>query len=430
MWATFGVILGISMCICLNYQGRREPNTQPAQPTVRTAISDKETDIYTIGDITDHIWSPDGTKMAYIKTPLHQGWNCELWVADKCPSNATLENHTLISSEAEYNRLLDWKGDWILFKIRREEGTPSAYYGRNELWKIRYNGTGLTQVTFTETNGIRDTWGTGYWINVGTVTWDGRFIPGTSLVYFVAHDGNGWYKTYVCNGDGTDSWYDISSPDYAWTWGVSPTGNKLVWGQMSNYYMPTTFKTSNVDGTNKKTIKTCSGVASPLILADGNTIIWQENDNTIMAVNMDNTVERTVAADEYLNAWYNYHPRELGAFLMGSNRVDGNMHVFRLNVNGSYCAQLTTGPYRDEMPIVSPDGKYLSYLRLPANYDKLSNTQPYPYELVVRNYAETPVSFTPPSDNIPGYSAYLVVGIASVVSGILVRKRLNKIRAI
>ncbi len=216
----FGFLLGVSLLMHLNYQGSLVPDTKPN--------SSQGTEIYSLpGNITDHIWSPDGTKLAYINAPRGQVWNCTHWVANR--SGYTLVDHTLLSSEAEAGGLEDWKDDWILFKIRHEEGTPASYYGRNELWKIRYNGTGLTQVTFTETNGIRTTWAYSTYTNRGTARY-GKFIPGTNLVYFNAHDGNGWYKQYVCNDDGTDVWYHISNPDYGFTYAVAPTSAKLFWG--------------------------------------------------------------------------------------------------------------------------------------------------------------------------------------------------------
>jgi Tol biopolymer transport system component len=371
------LLLGFSALIFTNYQ--RDLKTYNRTNSENPNISQG---IYTIANVSGHVWSPDGTKVAYVKSPNLEQYNCELWVAEKDPTSAELINHQLISSEVEYNGLLDWKGEWILYRIRREQGTPSSYYGRNELWKIRYNGENMTQVTFTETNGIRTTWSNPAYTNRGTAVW-GRFIPEAPLVYFHAHNGNGWYRTYVCNDDGTDSWYGISSPDYTWRPGLSPTGNKLLWGAQIDFGYPTTHKACNVDGSGKSTIKAFSSVIAMQVLADGNTVVWTENDN-IYAIDMDGTNQRTVLDDEYINRWYNYDPSNVQGLIMGSDRSDGNMHIYKINVDGTGIEQLTEGPYLDEYPALSPDGEYLSYLRLPFDFDKGSSTLPYPYELVIK----------------------------------------------
>ena len=378
---TLCFLLGFSMINFTNYQGNLQTNTQPNLKTPNSSA-----DIYTLSDISDHLWSPDGTKVAYIKSPIGEAWNCELWVADKNPSDAELINHVLIFSGAEHNGLEDWQGDWILFRIRLEEGTPSSYYGRNELWKIRADGTGMIQVTFSHTNGIRTS--SASWPNSGTVI-GGKFIPGTNLVYFHAHNGNGWYRTYVCNDDGTDAWYHISYPDYTWRPAMSPTGNKLLWGQQLDFGYPTTHKACNVDGSVRTTIKAFTSVIGVTVLADGNTVIWSENDN-IYAIDMDGTNERLVIDDGFIYKQLNYDPSDGQGLIMGSDRSDGNMHIYKINVDGTGLEQLTDGPYLDEFPILSLDGQYLSYLRLPYDFDKGSSTVPYPYELVVKSLA--PVS--------------------------------------
>ena len=381
------IIFGFSIVFVIysrfsNYQGNFENDNPP-----NLKISDE----YVISEpISDHFWSPDGTKLAYIKPPAGQWWNCELWIADKSPNSAQLINHQLIYTGTSLGGLIDWKGDWLLITIQFEEGTPSSYYGRSELWKIRPDGSDLTQVTFTNTNGIRTTWSNPAYTNRGTVGYSG-FIPGTNLVYFTAHNGNGWYKSYVCNDDGTDGWYHISNPDYAFSFGLSPTGNRLLWSHASYWNAPPTLRASNVDGSDRVTIKSFSERTSYITLADGNTIIWHRNDN-IYAIDMDGSNERTVIDDAYVNLAWNFNPANGQELIMGSDSLDGNMHLFKMNADGSDIVQLTdAGPYNDEYPIMSPDGQYISYLRLPYDFDKQTNPQPFPYDLVVKSLILTPI---------------------------------------
>jgi len=349
---------------------------------------------YTIPNVSDYLLSPDGTQVAYIKSPNGDTYNCELWVADKSPSG--LINHEMIRNDAEYEGLDDWQGDWILYRIRWWGGPfqryvhgPYSYYGRNELWKMRADGSGEPiQVTHTyyPNNGIKTT-ENGWYYDRGSVVW-GRFIPGTSLVYFHAHNGNGWYRTFVCNDDGTDEWYRISD---GWTWvpRLSPTGNKLLWGKQEDHQLPTIFKSCNVDGTGTTTIRNFHpqkiGVT---VLGDGNTLVWHQHNN-LYAMDMDGSNVRTVLDDEYvniMNIWGNYDPTDPQGLIMASNRdPDGNMHLFKMNVDGTGIEQLTEGPYNDEYPTLSPDGEYLSYLRLPEDFVKQGSPVPYPYELVIKS---------------------------------------------
>jgi Tol biopolymer transport system component len=114
--------------------------------------------IFEESNITDYIWSSDGKRIAYITVPEGQSGYGELWIAFKHPNQARLLHKHLIYSGADCDSLFDYQGKWILFMIQNQDGTPSNYYGRNELWKIRFNGDNLTQITFTNTNGIRTTW--------------------------------------------------------------------------------------------------------------------------------------------------------------------------------------------------------------------------------------------------------------------------------
>ena len=267
---------------------------------------------------------------------------------------------------------------------QNQDGTPPTYYGRNELWKVRFNGENLTQITFTYTNGIRTVWWNKAYTNRGTAAW-GRFILGTDLVYFTAHNGNGWYKAYTCKNDGTDQWNLISGNKYAFTKSMSPTGNKLVWGHASYWNNPTTLYAINVDGSDRVKIKAFPKRTFPLVLADGNTVIWSWNDGNIHVIDIDGNNEIKILDDAYLNYWENYHPIDGDSFLMRSNRAtDGNNHIFAISSDGTQIKQLTYGPYNDEGVMYSPYGRFIMYRRLPKDFDKSTSSTPYPYELVIK----------------------------------------------
>jgi hypothetical protein len=351
------------------------------QVDLKTPLSNQAADFYSIENCSGHMMSPDGTKVAYLKNPDLKWYNNELWVADRVPGSAELVNHMLISSEVAYGGILDWKGDWILYKIQREGGTPSSYYGKDELWRIKYDGTSKNQVTFTYTNGIRTQWWNHAYDNRGTVAW-GCFIPGTDKVYFYAHDGNGWYESFVCNTDGTDDWYRISYPDNTWRIAVSPTGNRLLWGAQWDFGWPTNYYSCNIDGSDRVPIKEFTSVIGVFVCGDGDTVVWHENNN-IYAIKMDGTGETIVIDDQHINQQAGYDPSDPQGFFMRSNRTDGNFHLYKIKVDGTIVQNLTDGPYNDEAPRTSSDGKFLSYLRLPAGF---TGSAPYPYELVIIPY--------------------------------------------
>ena len=342
------------------------------------------------GNITDYIWSSDGTQVAYVLCPEGQSWG-NLWVGDW--NGNELINLQLIYSEIEASGLDDWQGDWLLLRIRHENNVPEEYYGRGELWKIRDNGTELTQITLTYTNGIKNT-ENGYYYFRGSAGY-GRFIPGTDLVYFSAHDGNGWWKAYTCNADGTDQWNRISVSTYSFTIGMSPTGNKLVWGSSSYWDRPTTLYSSNIDGTGTKAMKEFDFKTSPLVLSDGDTVMYNRPDGEIGAIQIDGTNDRIILEDEYSNYLVDDNPVDGHSFLMRSNRSsDGYNHIYCVDVDGTSIIQLTGGPYNDYNAMYSPYGCSLLYKRLPV-----SGTS---YELAIAMVGE-------PVDDLPSTSIKMML---------------------
>ncbi len=335
-------------------------------------------------EVSDMLWSPDGTKVAFIKA-RECSLTGELWVADKIFNGTELLNKRLLCRGVATQGLEDWQGEEILF-IRSPYTIRS---GRNELWKIKEDGSDLVQITYTSTNGIKQSsrWKSLPWFS-GTAAW-GRFIPDTGLVYFAAHDGSGIYQSYVCNDDGTDDWQTVSAPENAFTVAMSPTGNKLLWGDADSANEPTTLRACNIDGSDRTTIKEFGGQIGVVVLEDGNTIAWSENGN-IYSIKMDGSEESTVIEDEYNNQIISANPANGGSMVMVSDRADdGNAHLFKVNRDGTIIEQLTDGDFNDIFGLISPDGEYLMYMREPIqtnNNKRFTKT----YELVIKKIQGEP----------------------------------------
>lgn len=360
--------------LCCEWPDQPEPTIIP-DPTPESTATPAPAPATLQACISNHLWSPDSSQVAVVINS--DPWDCDLWIVDKELKNFRLVKH------GEVKSIYGWQGDWILFNKDREEGLPDSYYGGNEIWKIRTDGSEEIQLTdtFSDGNGIRTEYWNQEYDNVGTVR-AYSFIPGTDSLYFQACNGNGWVRSYICPADGTSSWQHVSYPDYAWRCAVSPAGNKLFFAHGPNYYLPLTIKSANPDGSEIFPIIGNLSDFHFIILADGSGVVFRKSDNIIRKINIDGSNECIILDDEYNNTLAVYG-RNGDEILIYSDRTDGNQHIYSLNVVDSTVTQLTSGDYNDFYPVISPDGLYLAYRRLPVTYSGIT-TVPY-YELVIKS---------------------------------------------
>ena len=121
----------------------------------------------------------------------------------------------------------------------------------------------------------------------------------------------------------------------------------------------------NPDGSGREMIKSFDKRTFPLVLADGNTVMYDWNDGDIHAIDIDGSNDRMVLDDEYFNRPENYNPVDVQSLLIRSDRADGNMHIFKMNSDGSEIVQLTDGSYIDDRASYSPSTHELLYRRTP-----------------------------------------------------------------
>ena len=373
--------------------------------------------IYTLNDenIMGEVWSPDGSQVAYVSCPDGQAWSCDLKVADW-----NLKNAKVIYTGIAYYGLMDWQGDWLLIMPLLQEGYPTSYYGQNELFKIRSDGTDLTQLTFSQcpTTG----WVYDY---RGRVSW-GKFLPGKDQIYFSMHDCNGWYQPYVASDDGNFQLQSLG-PGYSFTIGMSRSGNTLTWGDASYWNNPTSLYAStwNEDHFTSGTLLQSFPIRVwSLPLVDESTIILSWSNGDIRAINADGSDFRVVIEDGYTNNFEDSHPIDGQAFTMRSNRAeDGNTHIFKVNSDGSGIIQLTDGNYNDIDSKYSPNGQYIMYRRLPVGEDPLPYPDSTPYQLVVKNVIVTEIT-----NLINSVNSYVDSGVLTKWQGKYLTKILEKAR--
>lgn len=111
-------------------------------------------------------------------------------------------------------------------------------------------------------------------------------------------------------------------------------------------------------------LTTDTGDHSPSYSADGRLIVFVHDDeltrkSSVYVIGSDGTDRREVTLDGLGGASPSFFPG--GGAIVFVRRIEGHSHIFSIHLDGSGLRQLTSGPYDDYDPVVSPNGKRIAF---------------------------------------------------------------------
>jgi len=343
-------------------------------------------------NVGSYCWSPDGTRLAFMRHKIGNPTNSV--VGELCVANADGSGVAAIYSGACTFYSIDWRGDWILFIKYASSEQPSSYAGDCEAWKIRADGSGLTQLTFTHTDGIQKIFT--YYPTIGTV--DTAYYLSDSKIAFRAHNGNGWFRVYICNADGSDGYVCANSSVWSWGIGVIPSTGKVLYTSSGNWNQTYSMYICNADGSGDNTLATGLRSFPPIISGDpsGTKVLYEKGSitwssyGTISAINTDLGLINSDGSgatdllagsteDQLGTFLYNNGTQKLSnpfvppnqAWLASGQRVlytrseTDSCQVWSIAVDGTGASQITSEGFNCA-PTYSSDGK-IAYLHRTSN---------------------------------------------------------------
>ncbi len=243
----------------------------------------------TVDNSVDPMFSPDGTKIAYMKCGVGKTYGCEIWVMDADGSN----KYPVTDADVQCAHIEGWSPDdtKILFRSYNPDWTgwdsvdswptpPNGFVGpaHNNLWYANADGSGVTQLTF-EVNG--SCFGNEKSLNKVATDFspDGTKIAFTKGYYEYNPSSGNWEWSssdlWVMDADGSNPVQLTDTPDNCekgplW----SPDGSKILY-RRCDHHEHADLWVIDADGTNATCVVTYVGAKIFGWSPDGQWIVYE-----------------------------------------------------------------------------------------------------------------------------------------------------------
>ncbi len=285
-------------------------------------------------------WSPDGTKIAFLRSNVFQ--YDDIYVMNADGSNQTRLTNNLVIAEPP-----DWSPDGTRIVFHLQSGVGNSF--TNEISVVNADGTNLTQLTNSGSNSSPR------WSPDGTRIVFERFVGSTVGIYVMNADGSN--QTQLTN----------SGQNYFPRW--SPDSSRITFHSTRDDPSNVEIYSMNADGSNQTRLTNTGFVASPEWSPDGTRIVFRslrDNNVNIYVMNADGTSQTRLT--NYTDEDYDvvspiFSPdgmRIMFHYGLSFAGELGTSEIYVMNADGSNLVRLTnTNGFEAEpdwqaLPLTSP----------------------------------------------------------------------------
>ncbi|HEV2863086.1 MAG TPA: LpqB family beta-propeller domain-containing protein [Pyrinomonadaceae bacterium] len=280
-------------------------------------------------------WSPDGSKLVFVRAPQVAGETVDLYVMD-----ADGHNLKRLTSDDAIERFPAWSPDGTRIAYARTE----AQGGFEQIYTVTADGFELKNLTA----GLRG--------DHSHPTWS----PDAKRVAFASSSAtmNG-YEIWAMDSDGTRH-TQLTTNEFAWSlspaW--SPDGRAIAFRRNSEI-MTLDLQT----GVEKNLTNSPFDEDTPEWSPDGKQLVFArfaEGNLDIYAMKADGTEQRRLTADPQMDTQPAWQPASTQVAFVSTR--DGNREIYTMGEDGNGVTRLTDNAAADTAPALSPDGRRVAFV--------------------------------------------------------------------